>query len=73
MARPEDDPVETAKGAVVIFNRVSKAKTGGESIKTLLGEENAVVDILSHDESFQSSADRDREGEPRVRLVKIAK
>ena len=36
----------------------------GESIKVASGEINAVVDILSHDESFQSSANRDREVDP---------
>ena len=64
MARPKDDPVETAKEAAVISHRVFKAKMGGESMKTASGEENAVVDKLSHDESFQSSADRDCKGDP---------
>ena len=64
MARPEDDPVETAREAAVMNHRITKAKTGGENIKSASGKENAVVDILSHDESFQSSADRDREGDP---------
>ena len=64
MARPEDDPVETAKEAAVIIHRVSRDKLGGESIKTASGGENSVVDMLPHDDSCQSSADRDRKVDP---------
>ena len=56
--------METAKEAAVITDRVSQDKTGGESIKSASGKETAVVDILSHDESFHSAADRDRKGDP---------
>ena len=63
-ARRIDDPEETAKEAAVSIHRVSKAIMEGESIKVASGEINAVVDILSHDESFQSSANRDREVDP---------
>ena len=56
--------METAKEVAVITHHISKAKMGGESIKTESGEAKAVVDILSYDGSFRSYADRDREGDP---------